>query len=473
MRWRFTVAAGLVFLALLAWVITQERGRVAQEGEAFGLRVEQATKLQVKQKDKEDLLIEKSGDDWRLVKPIEGLADTEEVEGMVKAIAELKPTGSRKGQNLDSDDFGLKQPELTATLWYNGGRSVEVSLGAETPVGSARYAKIAGRDDLYIVSSYLRTTLSKEPEKLREEQLAKFEKDDVKGLSLMHGQTRIVCVKRGTEDAVEWRMTEPLNTGADEWNVKRLIDKVKDLKAEDFLREKKSDKELGLDKPQVKVAVDLTDGRKLTITLGKQTKQEAGDEDEEKEVVFARSSERKEVVLVNADVLGDLKKEVIDLRDKSVVQIDRDDVTRIWVERREGMTFKVARRPAGWWVEQPKQLEAKTSAVDDLLWDIEDLDAKKFVTEEAKPEERSQYGLAMPATAITVYLRGGKEPLKILIGSQTNEGDYYCMTSRSQQVVTISDFLTKDLPESIEDLKKSATDKTPEASFPTEEDSEE
>ena len=79
----------------------------------------------------------------------------------------------------------------------------------------------------------------------------------------------------------------------------------------------------------------------------------------------------------------------------------------------------------------------------------------------------------MPATAITVYLRGGKEPLKILIGSQTNEGDYYCMTSRSQQVVTISDFLTKDLPESIEDLKKSATDMTPEASFPTEEDSEE
>ncbi len=108
MRWRFTVASGLVFVALLAWVITQERGRVPQEGEAFGLSVDQATKLEVKQKDKDELVVEKSGDDWRLVKPIEGLADTDEVERMVKAIAELKPSGSRTGQNLDSKDFGLK-----------------------------------------------------------------------------------------------------------------------------------------------------------------------------------------------------------------------------------------------------------------------------------------------------------------------------------------------------------------------------
>ncbi len=468
MRWRFTVASGLVFVALLAWVITQERGRVPQEGEAFGLSVDQATKLEVKQKDKDELVVEKSGDDWRLVKPIEGLADTDEVERMVKAIAELKPSGSRTGQNLDSKDFGLKNPELTAKLWYDGGKSVEVSLGAETPVGANRYAKIAGRDKLYIVSSSLRTTLSKEPDKLREKRLAKFEKDDVKGLALEHGQTRIVCVKRGGEGAVAWRMTAPLDTAADEWNVKRLIDKVKDLKAEDFLRETKSDKELGLDKPQVKVTVDLTGGRKLTISLGEETKREVGDKHEEKDVVFARSSERKEVLLVKADVLKDLKKEVFDLRDKSVVQLDREDVTRVKVERREGMSFQIARRPTGWWVEQPKQLEAKKSAVDDLLWDIEDLDAKKFVTEKAKREELRDYGLAVPDTAITVSRRGGKEPLKIFIGDKTSEGDYYAMTSASQQVVTISDFLSKDLPKSIEDLKKSATDMTPETHLSTE-----
>jgi len=465
MRWRFTVAAGLVFVALLAWVVTQERGRVRQEGEAFGLKAEQATKLQVKRKGAQDLLLEKRGDDWRLVKPIQGLATEDEVDRMVKAIAELKPSGSRADVDLNSDDFGLKEPDLTATLWYDGGKSVEVSLGGETPVGSERYARIAGRDKLYMVSSSFRTTLSKDAEKLREKKLVKVEKDDVTGLALQHDQTRVTCVKRGTGDQVTWRMTEPLDTAADEWNVKQLIDKVIEVQAEDFLREKKSDAELGLDKPQVKVTLDLADGRKLTVALGKQEKRKVGGNQEEKEIVYARSSERDEVFLVPQDAPGKLKKSVFDLRDKSVVKLDREDVTRIRVERNEGMSFQVARRPSGWRVEKPQQTDAKQSVVDSLLWAIEDLDAKEFVTEKVERQQLKGYGLVVPDTAITVYLRGEAKPIKIHLGAKTDEGDYYCMTDQSPQVVTVGDFLVKDLPKTTEDLKKSATDMTPEAPF--------
>lgn len=466
MRWRLTAAAGLVFVALLAWVLTQERGRVPEEDEAFGLDVAQVTKLQVSRKDKPGIIVEKRGDDWYLAKPITGLADTDEVERMVKAVAELKPRGSRDHVDLTSEDFALAKPDLTATLTYGGTKTAAVSLGGETPVGSDRYAKIAGRDRLYIVGSSLRTTLWKEPEKLREKKLAKFEKEDVTRLTLQHDQTRVACVKRGgDEESTTWRITEPLDARGDEWNIKQLVDKIKDLKAEDFLEEKKSDEDLGLHKPQVRLSLDLKGGRKLTISLGKQSKRRVGDQDEEKEILFARSSERQEVLLVKADVLEKLKKSLFDLRDKSVAQLDRDDVKRITVERREGMSFSVQRRPAGWRVERPQHVDAKQSAVDDLLWDIEDLDAKKFVTEEAKREELRDYGLVVPDAAITVELSGQDEPVKIYIGHKTTEGDYYCMTNQSPQVVTISDFLIKDLPEDIEDLKKGAADITPESPF--------
>ena len=462
MRWRFTVAAGLVFVALLAWVLTQERGRVAEEGEAFGLNVEQSTKLEIKRKDEKDIVVEKRGDDWYLVAPIQGLANTDEVERMVKAIAELKPSGSSDEVDPDAEDFGLKTPDLTAKLWYNGDQSVQVSLGGETPVGSERYARISGSDKLYFVSGTLRSTLSKDPDKLREKKLAKFEKDDVTRLALQHGQTRVVCVKRGGEAETYWQLTEPLKTNGDEWNIKRLIDKVVELTAEDFLKENKDDKALGLDRPQVRLTLNLKDGRKLSVSLGKQEQRKVGDQDEETAIVFARSSERKEVLLVKDDVLDDLRKSVFDLRDKSVVQMDRDDVKRIEVERKQGMSFSVARRPAGWWVEQPKQLDAKEATVNDLLWNLEDLDAKEFVTEQAKPNDLRQYGLVVPDIAIKVTLRGRDDPVRILIGFQTSEGDYYCTTSESDQVLTVSDFLVKDLPEGIDDLKKLATDMTPE-----------
>lgn len=465
MRWRFTAAAGLAFVALLAWVLTQERGRVPEQDEVFKLDAALATKLEVKRKDEKDTVIQKRDDDWYLLKPIAGLADTDEVERMVKAVAELKPTGTRKGLDLNSDDFALKKPDLTATLWY-GGKSVQISLGGETPVGSDRYAKIRGRKELFIVGSSLRTSLWKDAEKLREKQLAKFEKENVTRLDLRHDQTRIVCVaKPGEGEEVEWSLTEPLKTAGDDWNIKQLIGKVKDLQAEDFLDEKKSDKDLGLDKPQVRVGLDLKDGRKLTVSIGKKSKQKVGDNDEEKDVLFARSSERKEILLVKTDVLDGLTKSLLDLRDKSVVQFQRDDVTDIKVERGEGMSFALARRPTGWRVVTPEKVDAKEDAVNSLLWSLEDLDARKFVKEEAKREDLRQYGLVSPDTVITVKLRGQAKDLMVYIGYQDSEGDYYCMTSQSAQVVTISDFLIKDLPEDIDDLKKSPTDMTPEAPF--------
>ena len=71
----------------------------------------------------------------------------------------------------------------------------------------------------------------------------------------------------------------------------------------------------------------------------------------------------------------------------------------------------------------------------------------------------------MPSSALTITAGAG-EPVKIYIGDETEDGDYYCMTSLSKQVVTISKFLVDDLPETEEDLKASAADMTPETPFP-------
>ena len=61
MKWRYTVAAALVFAALLAWVLTQEQGRVAEEGEAFGLDAESATRLEVTRAGEDALVLPHRG----------------------------------------------------------------------------------------------------------------------------------------------------------------------------------------------------------------------------------------------------------------------------------------------------------------------------------------------------------------------------------------------------------------------------
>lgn len=469
MRWRYTVAAGLVFAALLAWVLTQERGRVAQEGEVFGLDAKLATKLEVKRKGQPDLVLEKRDNQWYLVAPIEGLADEDEVMRMVKAVAELKPSESRSDADLSSPTFGLVEPELTAILHYGAGRTAQISVGAETPIGASRFAKVEGRNKLYIIPSYVRTDLSREPEKLRDKKLARFETEDVIGFSLRHGTELIEGNRAGGEETKPiWRLSQPLQTTGDEWNIKQLINKVKDMRAEDFLREQLSDDQTGLAAPQVTLTLKLKDGSDLTVTVGKKTRRKVGEPATEQDVLFVRSSQRKEILLVKADVLDGLTKTTFDLRDKSIVQVDRDDILRVKVERKQGLSFSVARRPSGWIVESPKIADASQSKVENLLWDIEDLSAKSFVTENATDQQLRAWGLAVPSNAITVTVRGRDKPIRIYLGNATDSGDYYCMTDQSRQVYTVSRFLLDDLPKTEKDLKASPSDMTPETPAPGE-----
>lgn len=465
MRWRSTIAAALVFAALLAWVLTQEKGRVPQEGEVFGIDIAQVKSLRVERKDEKPLALERQGEDWIITEPIRGLADTDEVERMIKAVAELKPISSRENVNLDAEEFGLADRDLVVTLTCTDGKEVQLIIGDETPLGSERYARITGGrgrgadDKLYVVSAYLRTTLWKKPSSLREKKVARIETDDVRQLILDHGDEHIVAVRNTGEedDGVLWRLAAPLEVAADEWSTKQVINNLRDLRAEDFLDEEMSDEELGFDAPQAQVTLKMADGRELTITFGKTVEREVGDPPSSKEVVYTRTSERDEIMLVKADVLDKVRKTAFDLRDKSVLRFERADVERISVERKKGLSFTVARRPDGWRVERPQSFDARQSAIDDILWDLEDLSAVKFVTEAADKAKLRECGLAVPQTVITIYLRG-REPIKVLIGNETEEGNYYCTTSENERIVEISKFLMGDLPEDINDLKKSTTE---------------
>lgn len=471
MRWRSTIAAALLFAALLAWVLTQEKRRVPEKEEVFGIDAALAQSLRIDRADEPTIVLEKQDDGWVITEPFQGLADPDEVDRLIKAVVELKPMSSREDVDLDSEDFGLADAPLTATLTTTDGRQVQVSVGQETPLGNERYAKVSGArrrggdGKLYVVSSMLRTTLWKEPAQLRDKKVARFESDDVTGVELSHGDQQIVLARATGDDDVKWRMTTPLEAVADEWNTKSVIDALRDLRAEDFLSEEKTDAELGLDNPQARVTLTMADGGTLTLSFGKSAEVEIGDPPSTTNIVYTRTSQRDEVLLVKAEVLDKVRKSAFDLRDKSVLRFDRADVQRLEVQRSKGLGFTVARRPDGWRVEKPQSFDARQSAIDDILWDLEDLSAVEFVTESADQAKLRECGLAVPQTAITIHLRGA-EPVKVLIGDETAEGNYYCKTSESPAVVEISQFLLGDLPQDLEALKQSETDLDVEGGFP-------
>lgn len=456
MRYRYTIAAALIFVALLVWVLARERGRVPEKGEVFGLDVKRVTRLEIRPKDGQALTLEKDGDQWWIKAPFQGWADKDEVERIARTICELKPD-RRPEEDPNKKEYGLKEPEIVAKMWYDGGKkSVEVAIGAETPVGSKRYARIAGRKGLFLVSSFVKTDLEKKPEDLRDKKVAHYDRDKVVRIALHNPKGSFELEgRKEEEDKKSWYLLKPISAKADRWTVDTLITRPGDVEARAFEKVPKKLAEVGLDKPHATLTLELEGGKSITVLVGKKVKKmvkkEYGEGEEEKEVVYVMTKGRPELLLVEDSFADDLDKDLMSLRDKHVVEFDRDKVRRIRVQRKKGLDFTVAKRADTWYLDTPQPGKAKQTKVDDILWDLEDLETSKFIE---KPEDLKAYGLAVPQTVVTLTMEDGSS-IKVMFGDKTEDGRYYCKTSQSDTVYVVSDLLIAGLPEKVEDIKAS------------------
>ncbi|NPV48379.1 MAG: DUF4340 domain-containing protein [Armatimonadetes bacterium] len=474
------IIAGLVFVGLLVWALTQERGRVPQEGEAFGIDAKTVSKLEITGSDQK-VVLEKQGEQWMLVEPIQGYADKDATERMVRAIAELKPSGTRDeidGQRVDLKDakFGLDKPQLTAVMTYEGRKQVTLHIGKEAPGGAEFFASIEGRDKLYMVPASLRSDLTQKPEQLRDKTVVHFEDDKVKSVSLQYADKTIAFEKRGEGTEAKWFLTQPYEAKGDEWNCKQVVEKLSGLKAEAFAPDKPlPGQDPGFAKPTIKATITLKDGKQWVVNFGAKARLKVSDSSPtivtdpkatgtEKDLVYVQLESRPETLLCLDTILSDLTKTDMDLRDKRIVELKRDQVEELRVERKKGVSFTVRKSPDGWQLTAPTTGRAKTTTVDDILWDVNELEAREFLGQQ---ENLQQYGLAIPDTTITLKVKGQSEPVKVLVGYAKGEDGHYARTSQSDQVYVIGDALLLDLPKTIDDLKETSSTTTSPPSGPT------
>ena len=453
-RYGRALFAGIVCLLLLGWVLTQERGRAPQPGEAFGLDAKQATGLQVKTATTQ-LTLQKVGDQWTLVEPLKGWADRDPVERMVKAMAELKPSGSRKDINLSDPKFGLDKPSLTATLTV-GKKAFTVQLGAQTSAGAEYFAKIDNRQAVYFVPASLQSDLTQLPQALRDKTLAHFDKDAVQSITLQYPDRALALQKRGTDQAPQWSLTQPYEAKADEWSAKQLAEKLSSLKADTFAPDPApAGANYGFDKPLVKATVVTRDNKQYVITIGAKCQAAPatapGAPPAAADLVYAQLDGRPEVLMVPSNQVSDLKKTDMDLRDKRILTLQKENITELRVERKDGLGFTVQRLADGWQLTAPETGRAKATKVDDLLWDLSELEAREFL---GPQQDLKPYGLALPDTIITATVRGQKDPVKVYIGYKKANGLYWAKTAASDQVYVIGDMLQMDFPKTAADIKE-------------------
>ncbi|HYV85517.1 MAG TPA: DUF4340 domain-containing protein [Patescibacteria group bacterium] len=245
-------------------------------------------------------------------------------------------------------------------------------------------------------------------------------------------------------DGDVWTIREPLVSPADKDAMEGLLSALETGRIERRLGEVADRKPYGLDPPVATVTIETTSGEPQVLALGEMSPIGG--------TIFALLPGGKEVAVVSA-ALGDLeKKDLLSLRDKSLLSFDPWKVKSLTIER--GRETIALEKPAdGWKVVRPFEAPADGPTVTDLLSAVERMRAARYVTEKAGPSDLKTYGLDPPAARMTI-LEEGQETARTILFGGVSEKTRYAMTVGRDPVVTVADDIWPKVTTALFDLRR-------------------
>jgi hypothetical protein len=240
-----------------------------------------------------------------------------------------------------------------------------------------------------------------------------------------------------------WQVTAPIAAPADEAEVSGIASNLASLEVQRVVDEQATDfKQYGLDPGRITVAFK-TGGKEHTLLLGKKTPT-GGD-------MYARLPGAPRVFLVSSFLETTFNKTSFDLRDKTVLKIDREKVERVEVQTGDS-TKTFVKQGADWRITAPIEARADFGAVEGIIGRLNTSPMKSIEAPEVTdPKALAKYGLDKPAA--TIRVGSGSAQAGLAIGKSAAEGTVYARDLSRPMVFTIESGLADELKKPADDFR--------------------
>jgi len=214
--------------------------------------------------------LEKTGDDWKLVKPLQAPADFVSVNGVLGQLqsAQMTALKDRPEEIKDLKQYGLDRPQVVAAIGM-GTSTVKVELGAEAEAGSV-WARDPSKRLVFSVNNGVADELKKKVDDLRRKEVFDFRPYNTTRFEITRGSTTRAFerVKGTGENAVDtWKQVVPSDKTVDSSNLEGALLDFSNLRAEAFVD--RAGASTGHDTPAAVIEVKFEDGKKEErVTFG-------------------------------------------------------------------------------------------------------------------------------------------------------------------------------------------------------------
>jgi Domain of unknown function (DUF4340) len=362
------VAAGL---GAYIFFVDAERSDTETKEKVFTVAGDDVEELRVTAKG-ETTVLRKTDGTWKVVEPVATEADQNEITSLLSSLTSLEINREVDPKASNLAEYGLASPKADISFTAKGGVTGRVRLGDTTPTGGDLYAVKGDDPRVFLVSTFVETSMARSSFELRDKRLLRFERDKADGLEI----TTAAGTATMTRANSEWRLTAPSNARGDYGAIEGLLTRLSTSSMQAIETTDVGDlAKYGLDKPQATLVVKTgSSAATLQISAEKDAK------------VYARDLARPMIFTIDATTATDLKKAGDDYRKKDLFDFRAFSAKSLVVTRgADTITFtKVAgtgeNATEKWAIGTGGTTrDAEAAKMDDLLTKLTNLRAESFV----------------------------------------------------------------------------------------------
>ena len=389
--------------------------------------------------------------EWTIDRPIKTAGDKFAFDSIADKLAGLKQKRDI-GNQSDLTQYGLSLPRTKVVATLDDGKPAELDLGSDNSYDGTLYAKRGDDSRVSILEAGVRTTFDKGLFDLRDKRILVFADGDVRHIDVGMPEVAYGLDRVSNEN---WMVTAPTAMVADSQRCTQIMNSLEHLKATRFAADDATQADLarfGLDKPTGTVQVILDKNVQRTLTF---SAQKEGSTDH----IYVKVADQPFIAEVSPSSLKDLAATLADLRDKTILTFDQDQVSGIRFQvgtqsfevRRQSPsdagaeTWSLAASPDGGWT------PAKKWKLTSLSSSLHDLKGSSLVTEKADAQALLTAGLTSPAKVITVLGKGDQVLAKLLVG-KTENNKVNVEREGSPKIFQVDAFKLNNVPSNPADL---------------------
>ena len=423
MRFKFTIFLILanIVVFFLIYRLEHKKSSFDEGPGVFGPEIMDIDRIEIGGKAlSEKRVLEREGDTWKIVSPIEWGANYYAVNRILTQLKFLEKDISfsvneirRSGQTLEN--YGLKDPNLTLSFTHAGFTNT-LKIGEPTQIGNRLYALSPDGNQVLVIRKELIESISVDMGDLRSQTIFNIPLFEIRSLALQIDDLKI----RLAYEAKKWLFEAPIQAAADSEKVKVALNQLITTQVHEFVEQGETGPGLqGLSNPSMRVRLQ-GNNRQQTLLLGNRIEEE-GKEDR----MYARLEGNPTVFTVTAVPFDFLSKAQEDLREKNFVRFDRntlnaieitDSISTVTLQKLETGVWQVLAKASS--DEQLQVYPAEERITDSVIEALLGLSVIQFVSDAPAESDLERFGFKDPQRKVVLKV---PEERILLIGSQNPE----------------------------------------------------